>query len=203
MLDVGCGSGWFLAKMREHGWEVMGAEPSPAAARLGQSEQGLDIFPGSVLDAAFPAKSFDYIRLNHSLEHMSNPNQVLDELHRILARNGKLMIGVPNRASLNAWLFGPFWWHLALPLHAFSYSTKTLSQMLAKHSFKVEKVIFNTEHTAIQGSLQMFLNRHDTPLSSQGSISESRFALVPCAWAAHLQNMLHIADVIEITATKQ
>ena len=202
MLDVGCGSGWFLTSMREQGWKVMGVEPSLAAARLGQSEEGLDIFPGSLLDAAFPAESFDYVRLNHSFEHMSDPNRILAEVHRILAKDGKLMIGVPNRASLNANLFGPFWWHLALPLHTYSYSSKTLSQMLVKHSFKIEKVIFNTDWRGIQGSLQMFLNRHDEPLSSQGRILASRLALLLCTWAAYLQNLFHVADVIEITATK-
>src|SRR5262245_23956294 len=27
MLDVGCGSGWFLSKMRAQGWDVKGVEP--------------------------------------------------------------------------------------------------------------------------------------------------------------------------------
>ena len=102
MLDVGCGSGWFLVKMRDQGWDVRGVEPSAAAAKLGQSERGLDIFPGTLLDIAFPAESFDYIRFNHSFEHVGRPNEVLAEVHRILKNDGKLLIAVPNRASVNA-----------------------------------------------------------------------------------------------------
>jgi 2-polyprenyl-3-methyl-5-hydroxy-6-metoxy-1,4-benzoquinol methylase len=203
MLDVGCGSGWFLTKMRSLGWEVTGVEPSLAAAQLGRLEQGLNIFAGALPDAALQRESFDYIRFNHSFEHVSNPNEILAETHRILANKGKLMIGVPNRASLNAKLFGPYWYHLALPLHTFCYSTRTLSMMLEKHSFKIEKVVYNTELTALLGSLQLFLNRNDWPLSSEGRVFRSRSAQVLCAWAASLQNLLHIADCIEITAVKK
>lgn len=202
LLDIGCGSGWFLSKMREQGWTVAGVEPSVAAAALGRSERGLDIFAGSVLDAAYPAESFDYVRLNHSFEHMSDPNIVLPEIHRILTKNGKLMIGVPNRASLNARLFGPYWYHLALPLHPFSYSTKTLGNMLEKHSFTVENIVFNTDNAGIQGSIQFFLNRRDQPLKTDGFITKSRVARVLALWAAYLQNIFHVADLVEVTAVK-
>jgi SAM-dependent methyltransferase len=203
LLDVGCGSGWFLSKMRAKGWEVAGVEPSLDAAKIGQAKEGLNIFPGSLPEANFPPKSFKYIRFNHSFEHVTNPNQILDEVHRILADDGKLMLGIPNRSGLNAKLFGSFWWHLALPLHPFSYSTKTISQMLEKHSFKVERIISNTEGASIQGSLQMSLNRNDTVLGTTGRVVRSRLARIPCAWFAYLQNALNIADAIEITATKR
>jgi SAM-dependent methyltransferase len=202
MLDVGCGSGWFLVKMREKGWDVKGVEPSAAAAKLGRSEHSLDIFAGTLPDASFCDESFDYIRFNHSFEHVSDPNRVLAEVHRILRKNGKVMIGVPNRAGMNARLFGPYWWHLALPLHVFSYSTTTLSRMFEKHSFKVEKVIHNTEKTGIMGSLQLFFNRKDQPAQCQGRITHIKESQIVCSWVAHLQNAFHIADVIEITAVK-
>lgn len=203
LLDIGCGSGWFLSKMRDRGWAVQGVEPNSAAAEFGMKKKGLRIFPGSLLDARLPPECFDYIRLNHSFEHMEHPDQILDEIYRILADDGKVMIGVPNREGFNARIFGPYWWHLALPLHPFSYSTKTLSRMLTKHSFRVEKVIFNTEHTAILGSIQILLNRKKERPNSEGRFFNSRLARLLCCWAAHLQNALHAADAIEITATKQ
>jgi SAM-dependent methyltransferase len=203
MLDIGCGAGWFLFQMREQGWDVKGVEPSVQAAEFGRSKKGLDIFPGSLLDAKFPAGSFDYVRMNHSFEHMEHPNQILDEVYRILADNGRLMIGVPNRDSFAARLFGRFWYHLALPVHTFSYSVQTLTQMLSKHGFKVERVIFNTEQTPLLGGLQIYLNRRQASPSFQGRLTNSRLALILSYWAARLQNLLHVADVIEITATKR
>ena len=203
LLDIGCGSGWFISTMRDRGWEVQGVEPNRAAAEFGTRTKGLRIFPGSLLDAKLPSEHFDYVRLNHSFEHIENPNQVLDEIYRIVARDGKVMIGVPNREGFNARIFGPYWWHLALPLHPFSYSTETLSRMLVKHNFKVEKVTFNTDHQGILGSLQIWINRNDAAPSSQGRISRSRVGRVLASWGSHIQNALHVADAIEITAVKQ
>ncbi len=203
MLDIGCGSGWFISKMRAQGWDVTGVEPNVAAANFGKSEQGLNIFPGSLVDAKFPTGSFDYVRMNHSLEHIECPNQVLDEAYRILADNGKLMIGVPNRDSFNARVFGRYWHHLALPVHTFSYSVQTLSRMLSKHNFDVERVAFNTNPTPLLESIQMYLNRKDAVLSSQGRFTASLLATFLCNCAAHLQNIFRIADVVEVTATKR
>jgi SAM-dependent methyltransferase len=203
MLDIGCGAGWFISQMRDLGWDVKGVEPNIAAAEFGRSKEGLDIFPGSLLNANFPARAFDYVRMNHSFEHMPDPNQILDEIYRILADQGKLMIGVPNRDSFTARVFGRFWYHLALPVHTFSYSVQTLSQMLAKHNFNVEKVVFNTEQTPLLGGLQIYLTRRRASPSFHGPLTKSRLATLLSYWAARLQNFLHVSDVIEITATKQ
>ena len=203
LLDIGCGAGWFLFQMRNQGWDVKGVEPNAAAADFGRSKKGLDIFPGSLMDANFPTGMFDYVRMNHSFEHMEHPNQILDEVYRILAGKGKLMIGVPNRDSFSARAFGRFWYHLALPVHTFSYSVQTLTQMLSKHNFKVEKVVFNTDQTPLLGGIQIYLNRRSISPSFQGWLSRSRVATLLSYWAARIQNALRVSDVIEITATKR
>ena len=203
MLDIGCGAGWFIFQMKEQGWDVKGVEPNVHAARFGRSKKNLDIFPGSLLDANFSPQAFDYVRMNHSFEHMEHPNRILDEIYRILADDGKLMIGVPNRDSFSARIFGRFWYHLALPVHTFSYSVQTLSRMLAKHNFNVEKVVFNTEQTPLLGGLQAYLTRHRASPTFHGRLTSSRLATLLAYWAARLQNFLRVSDVIEITATKR
>jgi len=63
-------------------------------------------------------------------------------------------------------------------------------------------VVFNTNATALQESVQMFLNRKNASLSSQGRFTSSLTATFLCNCAAKLQNLFHIADVIEVTSTK-
>ncbi len=203
MLDIGCGAGGFIFQMKERGWDVKGVEPNVAAADYGRRKKGLDIFPGLLKDAKFPAESFDYVRLNHSFEHMEHPNQILDEIYRILAPNGKLMIGIPNRDSFNARVFGRFWYHLALPLHTFSYSVQTGKRMLQKHNFNVERVVFNTEQTPLLGGVQLYFNRNRPSPGFDGRFYTSMLATFVCYWTARLQNLLHVADIVEITATKR
>jgi SAM-dependent methyltransferase len=202
ILDVGCGSGWFLDSMRSRGWVTYGVEISEAAARLGRESKDLQIYCGTLHDAKFPSESFDYVRSNHSFEHMSQPNEVLDEMYRILKPNGRLFIGVPNMRSLNAQVFKRYWWYLGAPVHPFTYSVKTLSEMLARHKFAVCKVSYNSDYSGILGSLQIWSNRRAERKSTEGLLINNPALKLVCQWFAKFVDVLHLGDAIEITATK-
>ena len=202
VLDLGCGSGKFLYAYREKGWRTFGVEINSEAARLGREAAGLDIFAGNLMAAAFPRENFDYIRSNHSFEHIVNPNETLEEIRRVLKPHGKLLIGVPNIAGWNSKFFRRYWWYLRVPVHPFSYSVTTLSKMLQKHGFLVEKVTYNSDFTGILGSLQIVLNRHTQKVSSEGWLFNFFPMVVLSQWAAMLLDRLHQGDAIEIVCRK-
>ncbi len=202
VLDIGCGSGWWLEGMRAQGWETFGVEISEQAAALGRISKGLQIFAGTLEDASFDEQSFDFVRANHSLEHISCPNETLDMVHRILKPEGKFMVGVPNVNSFNARLFGEYWWHLCAPVHTFSYSVKTLSHLLDKHGFRVERVKFNSDYFGILGSFQIWLNRNTKKKSMQGFFVNNYPLRLLCQWMANLTDLFGCGDMIEITAVK-
>ena len=60
ILDIGAGTGLFLFKFKELGWEVNGVELSKAAALLSQKNFGVKLKVGDFLDFSFPRKYFDY-----------------------------------------------------------------------------------------------------------------------------------------------
>ena len=151
-LDVGCGTGWWLDRMRSKGWKVFGVEISERAARLGRETKHLEIFAGTLQDAGFAAGSFDFVHANHAFEHISCPDATLQTIRDILRPNGKLLIAVPNIASVNGRFFGQYWWHLCAPVHVFSYSVSTLTRLLQKHDFRVEKVTFHSDFFGVLGS---------------------------------------------------
>ncbi len=202
MLDLGCGSGWFLAAMRDRGWETYGVEINQAAAKLGQETHGLQIFSGSLQEARFPSDFFDYIRSNHSFEHISCPNETLKEICRILKPGGKVLIGVPNVEGLNARLFKQYWWYLGAPVHPFNYSVRTLSEMLAKHGFAIVAATYNSDYSGILGSSQIWRNRNNQMKSSEGWLINNPALRLTCHWAAKFLDLFHLGDAIEITATK-
>lgn len=202
MLDVGCGSGKFLYSQREKGWETYGVEVSKAAAEFGRKAAGLDIFGGNLVDAAFESNTFDYVRSNHSFEHITNPGEVLDEVYRILKPGGKLMIGVPNINGLAAKMFGKYWWYLGAPVHPFNYSDKTLPRVLAKHQFKVEKVAYNSDFNSLLGSWQIYLNRNNGKLSTDGFFINNYVLKVINHWSAKVLDACGMGDCIEITCSK-
>jgi SAM-dependent methyltransferase len=203
MLDLGCGSGWFLRRMRARGWETHGVEISNEAAELGRRKCGLDIFTGTLKQANFPAAHFDYVRSNHSFEHISCPGETLDEIHRILRPDGKLLIAVPNGDGLNSKIFRQYWWYRGAPVHPFTYSVRTLSTFLNKSDFAVEKVAYRSDYSGILGSLQIWLNRENGRRSTEGVMFKNPFLKIACHWMARFIDLFGLGDAIEITATKE
>ena len=202
VLDLGCGSGWFLRSMREQGWDTYGVEISESAAELGRKQSGLNIFAGTLSQANFANNYFDYVRANHSFEHISCPNETLDEVYRILRPEGKLMIAVPNIDSFNARIFRQYWWYLGAPVHCFNYSVRTLSQMLEKHSFSIERINFNSDYSGIVGSLQIWLNRTNGRNPTKGFAINNPILKIASQWAAKCIDLVRQGDAIEITAAK-
>jgi SAM-dependent methyltransferase len=199
MLDFGCGSGSFLAEMRDKGWKVHGVELDALAAERGRS-QGFDIFGGTIDDAGYESASFDYVRSNHSFEHIHNPREVLREMRRIVKPTGVVFIGVPNVSGLMARLYGTYWWYLGAPVHPFGYNPDTLGRLLSESGFKVERVNYNSSFSGIFGSLQLYLNRNNGKLGEDGWITHNRVLMVIGYWAARTLDFLRSGDCIEVIA---
>jgi SAM-dependent methyltransferase len=202
VLDVGCGSGWFLVQMRDQGWEPHGVEISEAAARIGREQANLPIFCGTLLDADFPKDFFDYVRLNHSFEHMSRPNETLREINRILKPGGRVLIGVPNHAGLTARIFGRYWWYLGVPVHPFNYSATNLTTLLTRIGLQIESLAYNSDFSGVLGSLQIWLNRNNGRKSTEGFLFSALPIRILCHWIAKTLDYCRRGDAIEIVAFK-
>ena len=203
ILDSGCGTGWSLLKFKRLGWECVGVEPSEAAARLGREHYHLDIRGGTVHTEKFPDEYFTYIRSNHSLEHDPDPGATLEEFRRILQKDGRLLIGVPNIDSAPARLFGRYWWYLGAPVHTYNFSVRHLGALLRKHGFAVESVRHAGNYAGIAGSLQIYLNRkRPDRTSADGWVFNSRMCRVAGQAISAVFNALGRGDAIEVTASR-
>lgn len=116
LLDFGCGSGRFMRRMNNAGWEVCGVEPDPKAVEMLRVKQGF-VVRTSLEDASDWVGSFDVIVLNHVIEHVPEPIAVLQQLVKFLAPGGELLITTPNAASLGCRIFGRYWRGLEAPRH--------------------------------------------------------------------------------------
>ncbi|UWZ85291.1 class I SAM-dependent methyltransferase [Occallatibacter riparius] len=202
VLDVGSGYGVFLSQMKRDGWEVYGVEPDCEAAARGRQE-GLNIFGGFIEQAQFPSDYFDYVRSNHSFEHVHNPRELLREMRRVIKPTGYLFIGVPNVRGLAARIFGTYWWYLGAPVHTFGYCPRTLRALLESEGFSVESVKYNSEYAGIFGSLQIYLNRNNGRMSNDGRVIHSRVLMVAGHWAGRLLDLLRAGDCIEVIARRR
>jgi 2-polyprenyl-3-methyl-5-hydroxy-6-metoxy-1,4-benzoquinol methylase len=139
LLDVGCGNGEFMVRMRDLGWSVRGVDPDPAAAKQGRS-QGLQIFVGTVSDVPDSTR-YDVITLNHVIEHVSDPIGLLRECRRRLRPGtGTLVITTPNIKSLGHWWFKRYWRGLEVPRHLFLFSPAALSDCVIRAGLRLSTI---------------------------------------------------------------
>ena len=95
-LDVGAGGGEFLYLAKQRGWDAQGIEPNEGYAQSAKEFYDVDIFCGMMNETDYPDKSFDFIRLNHVLEHINHPVAFLNRLRGWLKDDGLLYVEVPN-----------------------------------------------------------------------------------------------------------
>jgi SAM-dependent methyltransferase len=150
-----------------------------------------------------PEGVFDYVRLNHSFEHLLDPQPTLDRVRGLLAPSGRLFIGVPNVDSLPARIFGRHWWNLGPPVHPFIYSPRTLTNLLRDHGFEILSVRTNSNFSGLLGSLQMRMNEHKGVFSDTGQLHRNPLAKILANWFAKIIDFFHAGDCLEVVARRQ
>lgn len=205
ILDVGCGAGEWLWEMKKKGYYVKGCEISDKAANLGKELTGIDIYGGALTDRFFHDKEFDFIRSNHSFEHINNPNETIKEMNRVLSVGGYLLINVPNTDSLWCRLYRKYWYYLGVPIHVYNYNRRNLSLLLTRNGFRIEKVCICGYNDGFLGSAQIKHNQTvDKNLrSNEGNIFNNQFFRIIGQCVAKIINSLGMGDCIEILAVKE
>jgi 2-polyprenyl-3-methyl-5-hydroxy-6-metoxy-1,4-benzoquinol methylase len=142
LLDVGCGNGHFIARMRSFGWTVSGIDPDPAAVSVG-AKQGLHIRTGTIADLP-EAERYEVITLSHVIEHVSDPVALLRECAKRLHPTGCLIIATPNIKSLGHSWFTRFWRGLEVPRHFIVFSPAALRTCVERAGLVVESLTTET-----------------------------------------------------------
>lgn len=162
-LDVGCGPGHLLAELRALGWAATGTEATERAAEVGRRSHGLDVRVGELGAHKFGEGEFQAIISWHTLEHMREPGAVLDEIVRILAPGGVLLISVPDFGSAEAQARPPAWFHLDVPRHLCHFPAAVLRRELERRGLVIERESHNTPEYDAFSLLQTWQNRLGLP----------------------------------------
>ena len=104
-LDVGCGQGWHLARMRELGFDVAGIDASAGQAAMASARLGEAVLvrQGSVLEIPAPDASYDFVYIINVLHHLASIDEqrrAFAELLRVLRPGGLLMIHEINTRNI-------------------------------------------------------------------------------------------------------
>jgi SAM-dependent methyltransferase len=119
--EWGCGGGWNLAPLKELGAEVQGFDYDREYIKFGASTFGLSLT--AIVDQELIFKKFeqkfDFLIVNHVLEHVVDPLPLLFRLSKLVKPNGFIYVGLPFLENIPIWEFKPFF-HIG-HLHYFGF----------------------------------------------------------------------------------
>ena len=129
LLDIGAGTGEFLAKASKKDWKVFGYEPDLSARKIAIGK-GISL-ANSLAEIA--SNSADVITMWHVLEHVYDYDEQILELKRILKKNGVIIVAVPNFKSYDAHHYKKAWAAFDAPRHLWHFSKTSIKKIFAKH----------------------------------------------------------------------
>lgn len=145
VLDFGCGSGSFLKQVKVLGGNAFGTEFDGGPLVKLKEIFGEKYIKNDKELFNLEDNFFDIIVMNHVIEHLDNPLEVISNLHRILNNGGIIVVATPNNTSLGHLLFGKRWRGLEPPRHRFIFSKKSLIKIFSLNNFSVSRVLFSSK----------------------------------------------------------
>src|SRR6476661_4755519 len=160
ILDYGCGRGDLLRTLRVFGFRnLTGADKF---IRDDISFGDVRIYKRGLEELEPP---FDLLMLNHSFEHLPDPQNALSQIHRLLSPDGVALIRIPVVSF--AWQkYGVNWVQLDAPRHLFLYTERAFRDLVEGSGLTVERVTYDSEIFQFFGSEQY---EHDIPLNDPRS----------------------------------
>jgi len=147
VLDLGCGTGEFLAELSKKGCDVFGLDFDRDAVKIAGQRFGLKNVYAMSFEEFFKKQDlpkFDMITFFEVIEHLPDPLTFISEVKKLLKPSGKVVLSTPCRermlANLNSWDFPPHHltrWNKEAILKVFSISGLRVSDVLYVEELKI------------------------------------------------------------------
>jgi SAM-dependent methyltransferase len=135
LLDIGCGTGYFLEAARRH-YRVSGLDSSPIALEYCRQRGIEPAWAGGPDDlGAIEQQTFDAITLLDVIEHLDDDAGALRAIARHLSGRGLLLVTVPAYP----WLWSD---HDDIARHKRRYTLSSLRRAVTAAGFHIEKISY-------------------------------------------------------------
>ena len=139
LIDIGCGTGYFLAYMKAKEWDTIGFEINEKAKNIATDKFGLEVHDPKQIDK-IENTSIDCVTMWHVLEHFHDPSKVLNSIQRILKDDGVLVIALPNNDSYDAKYYKENWAAWDVPRHLWHFNPSSFKIYIEKYGFRIRKI---------------------------------------------------------------
>jgi SAM-dependent methyltransferase len=126
VLDLGCGTGHSWRELSPR--ETVGVDVDPEAL----AGQERETHPADMRSLPFAPESFDSVVSIQSIEHVPDPERVLDEVVRVLRGDARAIFVTPNRLTFGR----PD--EIIDPYHYVEYNARELSELCSRFFQSVE-----------------------------------------------------------------
>ena len=160
ILDVGCGAGTWLCALAKEGYaNLVGCDPFIETDL--QYDNGVKIYKRTIHEME---GEFDWIRLNDSFEHMTDPHEVMDSIYKLLCIDGMAQISIPVFPNIAYDTFGVNWYQLDAPRHIVLYSREGFENMVRQNNLEILRINYNSVNSAF---IRSFLYEKGIPYREQ------------------------------------
>lgn len=143
ILDVGCGDGFHLGLLRDHGpgsWTVEGLDLDTRAVEIAR-RKGLTVHEGTVESIDIPDDHYDVVYTLQTVEHVADPFRMLASIRRLLKPGGRLVIVTDNTDTLDFRLFkSRYWGGYHFPRHWTLFDKTSLERVAARAGYETEAI---------------------------------------------------------------
>jgi len=151
-LDIGCGQGTLGKYLKQtYRADVTGVEIIEKNYHIALSV--LDhVFLGNIeqMDISSIGNDFDYIIFSDSLEHLLEPDRVLENIRPLLKPSGKILLSIPNIRNFRVTLpliFNDSWEYkeegLLDKTHLRFFTEKSIITLLKDKGYKIENIAYD------------------------------------------------------------
>ncbi len=139
-LDIGAGFGSFTMAAIKDGFTVTACEPNPNARKIFSQLNGFEP-DHNIFDKEYALRhegKISTVLLSQVLEHVTNPEEIVNNILIVLENNGIASIAVPHFGSALSRIQGKNDMYISPPEHLNFFSKKGLVSLFIRNNFKLE-----------------------------------------------------------------
>jgi SAM-dependent methyltransferase len=150
ILDVGSGGGSLVRQLATVGFtNLVGIDPFIAGSVT--YPDGLRLVKGELADLD---ELFDFVMFHHSLEHVPDPRQALEDAKKLIAPGGACLVRIPVADSWARYHYGREWVELDAPRHRWLMSRSAMRYLAGQADFELFDMWDDSDGFQLWGSEQ-------------------------------------------------
>jgi len=150
VMEIGSYYGAFGSEIKDNVNSYTGLELSNHASNYSKEKFNLNVVNKSIYEYFEKnEKKFDIIFMFDVLEHLDDPNAILNLCSKNLKKNGRLILSPMNMDSIFAKITGKYYpW--IIPMHKFYFSDSSVKKYLNKNNLNLKEIIGDVRIISIE-----------------------------------------------------